>query len=434
MNTSRDSLRLVLVNPPALCVEDDRMEPPLGLLYIGAAAREAGFSNVMLDDMAGCRTQEEVSRNIDRVLPADVYGITAFCTTHENVRRVIARIRQQNPEAYVILGGPNPSAVPDFSLTDSGADVVIVGEGEDAMVRCLESYLTGPPIKGVLIGDGRTNIDSYPFPARDLADTASYSRRLLGQNVVSMIASRGCPHRCAYCNSQVMGGGAARVRYRSPESVAGEVESLRNQYQCFRFNDDCLTEHPRLHELLDRLAGLDIRFRVFARVSHLTQRNCEALKKAGCVHVSLGLESLNPQNLKIIEKGRQAGEEYRIGYAKDAGITVRAYFMVGLPFDTDETIQKYFRKAAHLAVDEFSVYPLIPYPGTRIANYPEDFGYTVVNPDFRDYVQIGLGGKTCFALRHENFGPEDVRRWKWQAEEILRNGGAGESRTSTIAC
>ena len=425
--------KVAFLNPPSLSVENDRLEPPLGQLYIAAATREAGYGNLIFEDMSGCKTEDEIGRKLKRIPDADIYAIGVFCTTHRNAKRMIARIREQRPGAYVIVGGPNPSALPEFTLADLGADVVVVGEAEDAVVDCLASFSDNTPVRGVVSGRLRRDIDSHAFPARDLCEPASYSRKLMGKCALSMIASRGCPHGCIHCNSTVMGAGARRTRFRSPRNIALEIDSLRGRWRYFRFNDDCFTEHPQLEQLSSFLASFDIQFRIFARVSHLTRRNCELLEKAGCVHVSVGLESMDPANLAIIGKGSQAGLERRVLNAKEHGIAVRSFFMVGLPFDSDSNIEKYFAEAAKLGFDEFTVYPLIPYPGTKIAQQPEAFGYRIVNRDFRDYVQIGIGGESCYALRHERFGPADVRRWKKRAEQILRSSGARDSKNSLVA-
>jgi radical SAM superfamily enzyme YgiQ (UPF0313 family) len=223
------------------------------------------------------------------------------------------------------------------------------------------------------------------------------------------------------------------VRYRSPENLLREIVSLRGTTRSFRFNDDCFTAHPRLADLLADLAKLDIVFRIFARLEDLTPETCRALRAAGCVHVAVGLESLNPENLRALGKAQQIGHERNVQAAKDAGLVVRAYFMVGLPGDSDASIERDFAAAAALGLDEFTVYPLIPYPGTRIAREPERFGYTIVNPDFRDYIQIGVQGQACYALRHRNFGPEDVLRWRLRAEEILLGGGLTRSHRSSVA-
>jgi len=429
----RSAKSLVLINPPSLCVDDDRLEPPLGLLYLAAAARKAGHCQVIFEDLSGCRDESETQTRIDAVPEADAYGISSFCTNHEFAKRLVARIRQQTSSAYVVLGGPNPSALPELTMADIGADAVVVGEGEDAFVTCLASHAAGRPLCGVVQGTGREDVDSYPFPARDLVDMGSYSRRLRGEPVISVLSSRGCPHKCAFCNSVVMGGGAARVRYRTADNLMREIATLRGMTRSFRFNDDCFTANPHLGELLTELARLDIVFRVFARVEDLTATTCRALHAAGCVHVAVGLESLNPENLRALGKGRQIGHERNVQLAKDAGLVVRAYFMVGLPHDSDASIQRDFTMAASLGLDEFTVYPLIPYPGTKIAQEPERFGYTIVNGDYRDYIQVGLWGRACYALRHRNFGPEDVKRWKLQADEILLSRGLTRSHQSPVA-
>jgi radical SAM superfamily enzyme YgiQ (UPF0313 family) len=426
-------MRIALIKPPSQCVEDDHLEPPLGLLYLAGAARSRGFDRLELCDFGDCRSEPAMREKLAGLADCPVLAIQVYCTNHLPARRLVATLRQQRPGAYVILGGPNPSALPELSLADTGADAVVVGEGEDAFLECLESFRAGQPRRGIVAGRARPNPDDYPFPARDLADCRTYTRRLLGQPVLALLSSRGCPHRCVFCNSVVMGGGARRARFRSPDNVVAEVRTLRDRYRCFRFNDDCFSSHPRLPELLERLAELDILFRAFARVEDLTPTTCAALRRAGCVHVAVGLESLDPANLRVLGKAKQAGHEGNIRCAVDAGLTVRAYFMVGLPHDSDAGIETHFRTAAQLGLAEFSVYPLIPYPGTLIARHPERFGYTIVNPDFRDYIQIGTQRQACFALQHRNFGPADVARWRDRAEAILRSGGAAHSVESQLA-
>ena len=430
----RRSASAVLVNPPSLCVEDDRLEPPLGLLYLAAAARRAGFDAIQVADMSGCRNEEAIVACLRRLPEADVYGVGGLCTNHDQAGQVVARLREVAPSSTIVLGGPHFTALAESSLSRPGVDAVVEGEGEDAWVHCLQRVREGSPPRGLIRGTARPEVDSYPFPARDLVDPTTYSRRLAGKPVVSLISSRGCRNHCLHCNSVVMGGGSRHVRYRSPENIVRECADLRPTYECFRFNDDCFTGNPRLPALLERLAPLDLRFRIFASVADLTPETCKALRAAGCVHVAVGVESLAPDNLAAIGKAGQSGHHGNLKVAHDNGIAVRAYFIVGLPFDSDESIERSFAEASALDIDEFVVYPLIPYPGTRLARNPERYGYTIVNPDFRDYLQIGVGRRSCFALRHERFGPDDVLRWKLLAEARLLAGGARLALDSQMAC
>ncbi|MBF0538228.1 MAG: hypothetical protein HQL03_08250 [Nitrospirae bacterium] len=97
------------------------------------------------------------------------------------------------------------------------------------------------------------------------------------------------------------------------------------------------------------------------------------------------------------------------------------------------TIIKYFQIASRLGIDEFAVYPLIPYPGSTIWKKPERFGYTIIDRDFTKYIQMGHGRRTYYALRHKNFTPAEVESWKLTAEQLLEEGGIKHMRESEVA-
>lgn len=426
-------IKVILINPPSDCIDDDRLEPQLGLLYIAAVLRENGIS-VQIYEMTGCKTENQIKRKIENIPEGDVYGFTTYCTNYLHVKRCINHIRSKMNKALIVLGGPNPTALPEFTLRDSKCDYIITGEGEDAFLQVVNAHLNKSDISSILRGIGRANIDTYPMPAWDLVDMNSYSRLLEGERVVSVISSRGCKYNCAHCNSIIMGGGN-KVRYRSAENVVNEINFLITKgFQKFRFNDDIFTGNPKLAELLSKIKNLDINYRIFARIEDLTEYNCRLLAESGCRHISVGLESLNHDNLRILGKKIQTMlEERHLCNAKKYGIVIRVYFMVGLPYDTDENIKEYFEKASRLPFDEFSIYPLIPYPGTRIAKKPEKFGYKIIDKDFTHYVQIGKNGKTCYALQHKNFNPKDVERWLEAATKILEAGGLKHMKKSEVA-
>lgn len=99
--------------------------------------------------------------------------------------------------------------------------------------------------------------------------------------------------------------------------------------------------------------------------------------------------------------------------------------MVGLPYDTDETIDLYFSQAALLPIQEFAVYPLIPYPGTGIAQNASKLHYKILNTDYESYMQMGKNKSAAYCLSYDNphtgnkFGPDEVYSWKNRAEELL---------------
>lgn len=430
-----DKFNVVLINPPSNCVEDDRLEPQLGLLYIAAVLRENGIP-VQIYDMTGCKTEPQVVAEIKNIPDGDIYGFTTYCTNYPYVKRCIHYLRSRANHALIVLGGPNPTALPRFTLKDSQCDCVITGEGEDAFLSVVNLLRNQQEVPNIVDGGGRLDIDSYPLPALELVNIKSYTRCLEGEKVISLISSRGCKYRCLHCNSVVMGGrNKTGVRYRSPGNILQELQLLKSDgFKKFRFNDDNFTGNPNLTQLLSQISTLDINYRIFARIGDLTRDNCRLLKESGCRHISVGLESLNPDNLKILGKYRQIGlETAHLENVNRYGMTARVYFMMGLPFDNDDTVEKYFQKAAKLPFQEYSLYPLIPYPGTGIRENPGKFGYKIIDNDFTHYVQIGKGGSTCFALEHKNFTPGKVKEWFKMVTKLMQGAGKRHTRESTVA-
>ena len=426
------SLKVILINPPSDCVDDDHLEPPLGLLYIASALRGNGIG-VMVYDMTGSSSQVEINEKVDAIPEGDIYGITCYCTNYHYVKDCIRHIRSFFSKSFIVLGGPNPSAIPEYTLEDSRCDCVITGEGEDAFLHVVGLHEDGLQIPPIIEGKGRDIIDTYATPAWDLVDIHHYSRVLNGGKTASVISSRGCSHKCAHCNSTVMGSGK-KPRFRSPENLAGEIEYLKSMgFGCFRFNDDNFTGNPDLKPLLTVIKALNVRYRIFGRLEELTPDNCRLLAESGCLHISVGIESLNPDNLRILGKYDQYGHEKNLFNARECGMIIRAFFIVGLPYDTRENIDYYFNAAARLPFDEFSIYPLIPYPGTRICRNPAKYGYEIIDRDFTHYVQIGRNKSTAFALRHKNFSEDDIREWHDEAEKIFLAAGKRLQAQSEIA-
>ncbi|MBU2643101.1 cobalamin-dependent protein, partial [bacterium] len=102
----KNKLRIVLINPPSNCVEDDRKEPPLGLLYIAGSLKANGFEDISLFDMTGCRTEKEISLRLNCIPEADIFGVSCYSTNFQYARQTILNIKKRDSHAYVVTGGP----------------------------------------------------------------------------------------------------------------------------------------------------------------------------------------------------------------------------------------------------------------------------------------------------------------------------------------
>jgi len=430
-------INIVLVNPPGDILIDEHLEPPLGLLSIASYIQEKlNIRPVILD-----LTEYSVGRakEVIKSYKADIFGFTIYCTKWDITKELIYIIRDiYGKYPLVVVGGPNPTAMPNETFQFKDINIVVTGEGEKAFYQIVTEYKERKinyNTRKIINGD-RLLENEFPVLDRTFIDfPEKYGRKCFNKPVINLEASRGCPHRCIFCNSIVMGG-HNKVTAKSPKKIIQEITECKQRgYDIFRFNDDSFTYAAYKNGLLDQLKPLKIKYRIFANAKHLIKTSLvQKLKNSGCFHISVGIESYDPNNLKIIGKNTtQEDIKVAIRNVHELGIVVRVYFIVGLPFDTDETINNYMNKVVkEVDFDEYSVYPLIPYPGTDIYKFPEKYGYKIINNNINDYIQIGKGNRTTIALRHNNFDEVKIANWLETTENIFQSYGKVQTLNSKV--
>jgi anaerobic magnesium-protoporphyrin IX monomethyl ester cyclase len=430
--------RIILVNPPGNILIDEYLEPPLGLMSIASYLQQKMGIRVKILDL----TKYDIDKSQQVLLEqsADIIGFTVYCTKWEIVKNLIYNLKmQQQKSPLIVVGGPNPTALPQETFAFEHIDIVVCGEGEKVFLEIVQGWMDKKTdcIERKIIYGKRLEEPEFPLLDRTLVDSPEvYSRRCLNEPVVTLEASRGCRNKCFFCNSVVMGGGSkGRVIGKKPATIMQEIwKNKQAGYEVFRFNDDSFTYAASKNGLLDELQKANIKYRIFANVNHLSEEILQKLKQSGCFHISLGIESYNPDNLRLM--GKQTNQiEIRTGInrASELGISTRAYFIVGLPFDTHQNIKKYMNMVLdEVNFDEYSVYPLIPYPGTVIWKYPEKFGYTIIDDKFSNYVQIGKDARTTYVLRHTNFTERDVAAWLSYTDALFTQRGKTQTLKSKV--
>lgn len=430
--------KIVLINPPGDILIDEYLEPPLGLLSIASFIQERIGLRVVILDLT--KYNVEQAKTVISENKAEIYGFTVYCTKWHIVKELIQHIKEDYGKfSLIVVGGPNPTALPNETLQFEGINIVVCGEGEKAFCQIIKMYeknIFNFETKQIVYGE-RLNENEFPMIDRSFVESPEhYGRRILNKPVINLEASRGCLNKCIFCNSVVTDRGKKdSIVGKSIEKVFQEVmQSQRSGYDMFRFNDDSFTYATYQNGLLDKLRDKNIHYRIFANAKHLTREVLLKLKESGCFHISVGIESYNPKNLRIIGKNtRQEEICFGINYAQEIGIMIRVYFIVGLPYDNKDNIRKYMEMVAQeVHFSEYTVYPLIPYPGSLIWKYPEKFGYTITNKNFNEYIQIGKEKKTVFALRHRNFDENDIESWVTLSEDILEKYGKVQTINSKV--
>jgi radical SAM superfamily enzyme YgiQ (UPF0313 family) len=331
---------------------------------------------------------DEYVQRVDLDAPADLVGITCNTPNASHVYRLADAFRARG--RMVVLGGPHPTLLPDEARAH--ADALVIGEAETSWPRLLEDAARGAlePEYRDPVPPALTNL---PAPRRDLI----VGRGLLANTV---IATRGCPHRCSYCNLRQIY--SPELRFRPVEEVVAEVRRIRSPL--FAFWDDQLFMDARYaRRLFTELQGLR---RHWAAMVTLASARDESLlaaaARAGCVCLFLGLESFARRSLELANKAFNVVESYAEGVARihAQGIAVQAGIVFGFDGDDEASFENTLVQASRLGLDGATVSLLTPFPRTPLFEELRRDG-RLLTQDWSYF-----NGKTAVTFRPARMTPE----------------------------
>lgn len=374
---------VLLINPP--CVIANPVLP-LGLASIVAVLEKNDVNVGVIDAWASRLDFKELGQEIAHTNPK-IIGITMMSPNYADTKRTIEVARSSAPFSKIIVGGPHPSALPKETLEEiPDVDFAIVGEGEVTMLELVNAIGNGKnfeEIAGLAFRNNNSivmtsprmpvsNLDSLPTPARYLFPIDKY--RFVppyGRNNPSttMVTSRGCPFGCIYCSKDVF-----KNNYRaiSPSRVVDEIEQLIEKYKAreIRFYDDDFTlDMKRADQICEELLRRDIKisWTCTTRVDLVDEELLKKMKKSGCWMISYGVESGVQEILDKTKKGFTIEQIKRsFEWTKKAGIRILGYFMLGLPGETKEMIQRTIDFSIELEPDFANYSILVIYPGSTL--------------------------------------------------------------------
>ena len=374
--------------------------PPLGIAWLAAVLRQNGYEEVsIIDSVVEKFDNCQVIEALKEKMP-DVIGLSFGTLNRFYAFSLAEEIRRNFPEAVIVAGGPHPTlAAEDILKNIRSIDMIVRGEGEFAfleLVKALDAKTDLSAVLGLTYRNASGGIisnppqemikdlDSLPFPARDLLPMGKYKQKipLTQKTCTSMITSRGCPHNCIYCSTARQWGHL--IRFRSAKNVVDETELLKKEYGLdgVGFFDDCFTVDKNrviaiCKEIIDR--KLEVGWWCEARANTLDPEVLSWMKRAGCEHIAMAIESGSNEVLKRIRK--MITVEQGIAAAKmihEAGIKQKVFFMHGLPGETYQDIKKTVFLSRYLldkvGVEEATQSVTIVYPHTEIEQLAKDLG------------------------------------------------------------
>ncbi len=366
--------------------------PMLGVGYLAAAVKARGHEVVLVDAMAGGLGFEAALAAVSAASPG-VMGISCLSfRSAPGAYEMARRLRDAFPDVPLVIGGPHVTDDPEEVLRDCPAiDVAVPGEGETIFADLVDALAAGQrweAMDGILHrnADGEIvatakrscvrDLDEVAFPDRSIYDRELYSPLPnLGMDTrlptTVMAVSRGCAWgRCTFCSRG--GRYASPYRRRSPENVVDEIRAMVQEYgvRNIKFLDDnfCVDEAwlDGFCGLLEE-SGLGVKWAVLARVDTVSRATLHRMARAGCTSVQYGIESGNQELLDLVKKGITLDEiRNAVRWANEAGLSVMATIMIGLPTETPEMSRKTIRFACQLGVDYLHFWPFGLMAQTRI--------------------------------------------------------------------
>lgn len=384
-------MKILLVRPVTSPHFRLNFTPPLGLGHLAAAVRKSGHDVTLLDSLLEGLTEETFVERAVSCRP-DVIGFQTYSHDVKRVAENCRRLRDRLPNVILVVGGAHPSGVgADVFSHIPHADFAFAGEADSSLPRLLDS-LPAPQspegIPGLIWREGnavRSNpprfeddLDSFGPPAWDLMPPTSYPESpqgifFRGLPIACGVVTRGCPGNCTYCAGHTIQG--RRLRARSAGSVVDEIRNLQSTYGVreMHFLDDNLTARKdtatALFEGIIR-AGIKIFWCCpnGLRLDTLDRELIRLMKRSGCYSISVGIESGDQSVLDAAKKHmRLDSVAEKIRMFREEGLEACGFFILGLPWDTSETIERTIRFACRLPLNRATFSTYMPLPGSHLA-------------------------------------------------------------------
>ncbi len=376
----------------------NQYNPPIGLLYLAAWLRnkypvELKVVSQRVDDLSN-----QALVRLIRDFEPDIVGLSCMTPQAHLLPEIVSGVKAALPGALIVLGGAHTSAAKEAVLSDTQADLAVVGEGERSMELILEEWLNGGDMSSIpgLIRhepDGQivTNpgtapmieeLDSLPFPAYDLIDLTKYwkliSQMLLPypRKYIMLFTSRGCPYGCTYCHN-IFG---RHIRMHSPERMVEEIQYFSKTYgiqevlfyeDCFNANRDRVIKFSNL--LLEKHGPVKIVFPNGMRADILDEEVVDALVRAGTYHSSLALETGSPRLQKFIRKNLNIPKFlHAVEMFTERNVFTHGFVMMGFPTETEDELRETIRIASESRLHTAEFFTVIPFPNTDVTLYVQE--------------------------------------------------------------
>lgn len=384
--------RILLIYPPSPVLNrEDRCQqptkelivipplPPADLMYLAAVAEKQGFEAKISDYSQSGDYEEDL-----REFKPDYLVVNIATPTLEHDLDAVKKAKEICPNITTVAKGAAFLTLGEKIVSEHNElDFGILGEAEDTLKDILDNkpknnilgiyYKENDEVKFTGKRPFIEDLDSLPFPARHLVNNNIYRRPDNNKVQATIKVSRGCPFHCFFCLATPVSG--AKVRRRSPENIVAEIRECVEKYNIKNFlfwsdifNIDKDWTMKLCQAIID--SGLKITWSANTRADTADYEMAKIMYKSGCRLVSIGVESGSQYMLEKMGKKITLNDVRRtVKVFKKAKIRIYNYFVIGLPWETEETVEETIKFAIELNSDFISFYTATPLPGSRFYDY-----------------------------------------------------------------
>jgi len=455
--------RVLVLTLDSLFLDNSLVFPYLGILYLIAVAKRAGFNIYYTNksDVHAAKgsftqpvlfyTDEFDLENIERYEGFDLICISCLTAQAHHAYSIRAKLKQRYPDIKIMIGGSHTKGYLEDCVRE-GFDIICLGDGE----RVFENVLTGnteglkkllhpSSAASTLVFQDKLNeseMNSFPIPLRQKEYVGRYSYLLEDRLATTLVNSRGCCMGCEFCEDRLTG-----TRWHSLKHFRDEIASIISlgirgvmifddlfaiDYKKISPYLEILKEYHRKYGLIFRCFGHSKTMSRFPMMAHM-------LAEAGCVEIGFGAESASQAILDRIGKGTKVENLHNfINISVKAGISVKAFFMIGLPGETRETFRQthdFISKYRELYPDhfDFDLAVFFPYKGTKIGRIVRLPAGAVLKIDGKEYSMEDIQLRPVTSLNWQeidsgNFGAYKKKRgasdivietYDWKEKKVL---------------
>ena len=398
--------RVLLIYPPSPVINrEDRCQqptkellvipplPPTDLMYLASIAEACGYEAKIRDYSQG----GDFIKDLREFKPDYLVANIATPTFQSDMSALKKAKEILKTVCIIVKGAPFITYNTNAIYENPFLDYVIIGEAEftlrDILNRVPDEDILGICYRANFQAEKTEkrpfieNLDLIPFPARHLVDNSIYRRPDNGKVQAVIKVSRGCPYHCFFCLATPVSG--PKVRVRSAENIVAEIRECVEKYDIknfvfwsdiFNFDRDWTLNLCR--KIIE--SGLKITWSSNTRADTMDDEMAALMYKSGCRLVSIGVESGSQRMLNNIGK-RTTLDDIRntVKILKKNKIKIYNYFVIGLPWETEETVEETVKFAIELDSNFISFYTATPLPGTKFFAYAMTNNLVEGNLDFR---------------------------------------------------